>query len=76
LHATLGAWLATAQAQGLIGAGDPAVKATNFLAVLWGSLPIQLLLRVRDAPTADEIDSRARAATEAILTLYRPPRAD
>ena len=71
-HAALGAWLATAQAQGLIGAGDPAVMATNFLAVLWGGLLIQLLLRVRDAPAPDEIDSRARAATQAILTLYPP----
>jgi hypothetical protein len=49
--------------------------ATHFLAVLWGGLLIQLLLRV-DAPTSDEIESRARAATEAVLTLYPPPRAD
>ena len=75
-HAALGAWLARAQAQRLIGAGDPAAMATHFLALLWGGLLIQLLLRVRDAPTPDEIDSRARAATEAMLTLYPPPRAD
>ena len=75
-HVALGAWLARAQAQGLIGAGDPAAMATHFLAVLWGGLLIQLLLRVRDAPTPDEIESRARAATEAVLTLYPPPRAD
>jgi len=75
-HAALGAWLARAQAQGLIGAGDPAAMATHFLAVLWGGLLIQLLLRVRDAPKPDEIESRARAATEALLTLYPPPRAD
>jgi hypothetical protein len=68
-HAALGAWLARAQ-------GDPAAMATHFLAVLWGGLLIQLLLRVRDAPTPDEIESRARAATEAMLTLYPPPRAD
>jgi AcrR family transcriptional regulator len=73
-HAALGAWLARAQAQRLIGAGDPAAMATNFLAVLWGGLLIQLLLRVREAPTPDETDSRARAATEALLTLYPPPR--
>jgi AcrR family transcriptional regulator len=72
-HAALGAWLARAQAQGLIGAGDPAAMATHFLAALWGGLLIQLLLRVRDAPTPDEIESRARAATEAMLTLYPPP---
>jgi AcrR family transcriptional regulator len=75
-HAALGAWLTRAQAQGLIGAGDPTAMATHFLAVLWGALLIQLLLRVRDAPTPDEIESRARAATEAMLTLYPPPRAD
>ena len=74
-HAALGAWLARAQALGRIGAGDPAAMAAHFLAVLWGSLLIQLLLRVRDAPTPDEIESRARAATEAILRLYPPPRA-
>jgi hypothetical protein len=38
-------------------------------------LLIQLLLRVRVTPTADEIASRAQAATNAILTLYPPPRA-
>jgi hypothetical protein len=75
-HDALSAWLATAQAQGLIGAGDPNSMATNFLAVLWGGLLIQLLLRVRDAPTPDEVDARARAATKVILTLYPPPRAD
>jgi len=74
-HAALGAWLARAQAQGLIGAGDPPAMAAHFLAVLWGGLLIQLLLRVRDGPTPDEIGLRARAATEAILTLYPPPRA-
>ena len=74
-HAALGAWLARAQTQGLMGAGDPAIMAAHFLAVLWGGLLIQLLLRVRDAPAPDEIESRARAATEAILTLYPPPRA-
>jgi len=74
-HAALGAWLARAQAQGLIGAGDPAAMAAQFLAVLWGGLLIQLLLRVREAPTPDEIESRARAATAAMMTLYPPPRA-
>jgi len=75
-HAALGAWLASAQVQRLIGAGDPAAMATHFIALLWGGLLVQLLLRVRDAPTPDEIESRARAATDAMLTLYPPPRAD
>jgi AcrR family transcriptional regulator len=71
-HVALGAWLAKVQAQGFIGAGAPAAIAAHFLAVLWGGLLIQLLLRVRDAPAPDEIESRARAATEAILMLYPP----
>ncbi|HXW27066.1 MAG TPA: TetR/AcrR family transcriptional regulator C-terminal domain-containing protein, partial [Xanthobacteraceae bacterium] len=64
-----------AQAQGLIGAGDPALMAADFLAILWGGLLIQLLLRVREAPNAEEIERRARAAARALLTLYAPARA-
>ena len=75
-HVALAAWLAKAQAQGLISAGNPVAMAAQFLAVLWGGLLIQLLLRVRDAPTPDEIASRARAATDVLLALYPPPRAD
>jgi len=71
-HAALADWLAKAQAQGLMGAGDPAVMAAHFLAILWGGLLIQLLLRVRDAPSAEEIEARAHASTRALLTLYAP----
>ena len=74
-HAALAGWLAKAQAQGLMGAGDPAVMAAHFLAILWGGLLVQLLLRVRDAPSAEERESRAQASTRALLTLYAPPRA-
>jgi AcrR family transcriptional regulator len=74
-HAALAGWLAQAQAQGLIGAGDPAAIAAHFIATLWGGLLIQLLLRVREAPGAQEIEARAQAATDAILALYAPPRA-
>jgi AcrR family transcriptional regulator len=73
-HLALGAWLAKAQAHGLVGAGNPAAMATHFLATLEGGLLIQLLLRVRDAPTAGEIESRARTATESLILLYPPPR--
>jgi AcrR family transcriptional regulator len=71
-HSALADWLAKAQAQGLIGPGDPAAMAAHFLATLWGGLLIQLLLRVREAPAADEIDARARAATDATMKLYAP----
>jgi AcrR family transcriptional regulator len=74
-QAALADWLAKAQAQGLIGAGDAAVMAAHFLAMLWGGLLIQLLLRVRDAPSAAEIESRAQASTRALLTLYAPTSA-
>jgi AcrR family transcriptional regulator len=73
-HLALSAWLAKAQAHRLVGAGDPAAMAAHFLAALGGALLIQLLLRVRDAPTADEIESRARTASESLILLYPPPR--
>jgi hypothetical protein len=34
--------------------------------VLWGDLLIRLLMRVRQAPADDEIEERARAATETL----------
>jgi AcrR family transcriptional regulator len=73
-HAALADWLAKAQAQGLIGAGDPAAIAAHFLATLWGGLLVQLLLGVREAPAEKEVESRAHAATQAILALYAPAR--
>ena len=73
-HLALGAWLAKAQAHGLVGAGNPAAMAAHFLATLGGALLIQLLLRVRDAPNAGEIESRARTASESLILLYPPPR--
>jgi len=73
-HAALADYLAKAQAQGFMGAGDPAVIAAHFLALLWGGLLIQLLLRVRDAPGAQEIEARAHAAMRAVVTLYAPAR--
>ena len=76
-HAALAGWLAKAQAQGFVGAGDPAVMAAHFLAILWGGgLLMQLLLRLRDAPDEDEIEARAQAAARALLVLYAPPRGE
>jgi AcrR family transcriptional regulator len=71
----LAEWLAKVQAQGLIGAGDPAAITARFISMLWGDLLIRLLLQVRDAPTPAEIEARARAAADALLTLYPPSRA-
>ena len=58
-----------AQARGLVQAGDPAVLAARYIAVLWGDLMIRLLMRVREAPTEREIEVRARAATETLMAL-------
>jgi AcrR family transcriptional regulator len=65
-------WLAKVQAQGLIGAGDPATITARFIALLWGDLLIRLLMQVSDAPTSAEIEARARFAADALLTLYPP----
>jgi AcrR family transcriptional regulator len=75
-HLALGTWLAKAQAAGLIGAGNPAAMAAHFLATLGGALLIQMLLCVRDPPTAGEIESRASTASESLLLLYPPPHRD
>jgi hypothetical protein len=48
--------------------------AAHFLATLGGTLLIQLLSWVRDAPTAGEIESRARTASESLMLLYPPHR--
>jgi AcrR family transcriptional regulator len=58
-----------AQARGFVLAGDPAVLADRYLAVLWGDLLIWLLLRLRQAPTEREIEVRARAATETLMAF-------
>jgi hypothetical protein len=52
---------------------EPAAMVERFIALLWGDLLVRLLLGVRDAPTAAEIEARARAATDALLRL--PARA-
>jgi AcrR family transcriptional regulator len=57
-----------AQARGLVVAGDPATLATRYLTILWGDLLIRLLMRVRETPTLREIEARARAATETVMT--------
>lgn len=56
------------QARKLIVAGDPAILAGRYIAVLWTDLLIRLLMRVREAPTQREIDTRARAATETLMS--------
>jgi AcrR family transcriptional regulator len=69
-RAALARTLARAQANGLIGAGEPATMAIDFFALLWGDLLLQLLLRVADPPTLKMIEQKAREATDKFLRLY------
>jgi AcrR family transcriptional regulator len=62
--------LAQAQSDQLIGAGDPAVMAVDFFALLWGDLLIQILLRVVDPPSPQEMERKAKQATEKFFKLY------
>lgn len=66
-------FLNAAQANGLIGAGDIGLMAERFFALVWGGLWLRLLLRVAETPKPDEIDKRARDATEALLSIYPVP---
>jgi AcrR family transcriptional regulator len=50
--------------------GDPSEITTQFLALLWGDLQVQLLLRATKPPEPAEIVRRARNATEAVLSLH------
>jgi hypothetical protein len=65
--------LAQAQADGLVGASDPAAMAVDFVALLWGDLLLQLLLRVADPPTPRALEQQARQATDKFLKLYPKP---
>lgn len=59
-----------AQSLRLIGRGSPRELAARFLALLWGDLLLQLLLRVAKRPTRAEAEGRASLAAEDFLKLY------
>jgi AcrR family transcriptional regulator len=62
--------LLRAQSAGLVAAGDARAMAARYLDLLWGDLMVSILLRVRKAPAASEIDRRVAEATEAFRRLY------
>ena len=70
-RAALSRALARAQAEGFIGAGDPAVQAGDFLALLWGDLLLRLIMRLADPPPQVTLERRAHEATRKLLMLYR-----
>jgi AefR-like transcriptional repressor, C-terminal domain len=67
--------LAHARLAGLVR-GDPGKIAEQFMALLWGSLQIGLLLGVAERPGPGENRRRARAASAVILKLYAAPTAN
>lgn len=69
-RAALAALLTLAQARRLVGDGDPEAMAGEFLALLWGDLPMRLLLRLAEPPSAEAIDRRAGDAVAAFLALH------
>ena len=53
--------------------GSPAEMAERFVALLWGDVMLNLLLRVAEAPSEGEARRRAQAATAAFLLLHPAP---
>jgi AcrR family transcriptional regulator len=65
--------LASAQSTGLIGPGEPAEMAMQFLGLLWESLMVGLLLGVAATPEPAEAERRATKATAAFMHLHPDP---
>lgn len=68
--------LANAQSSGLIGQGDPAAMAMQFLGLVWEILQVGLLLGVAAAPEPAEAERRAAKATAAFMLLHPDPATD
>jgi AcrR family transcriptional regulator len=66
--------LEQAQTRRLLHPGGAATMAETYFAALWGDLLVRLLLRVTSAPTPQEAEQQARAATDLLLKLYSATR--
>jgi AcrR family transcriptional regulator len=69
----LAALLASAQSTGLIGPGEPAEMAMQFLGLVWEGLMVGLLLGVAATPEPAEAERRAAKATAAFMHLHPDP---
>lgn len=69
-------FLTGAQSSGLLVGGDPERMAAQYFSLLTGDLLMRQMLRLGDPPGEAEISRRARAATDALLTLHPAPRRD
>ena len=65
--------LASAQSTGLIGPGEPAEMAMQFLGLVWEGLLVGLLLGVAATPEPVEGARRAAKATAAFMQLHPDP---
>jgi AcrR family transcriptional regulator len=74
-RAALADLLRRAQAQGLLGAGEPMTMGGQFFSLLQGDLIVRLMLGLAKPPSPAEAAARARAATDALFALYPPERA-
>ena len=67
--------LANAQSTGLVGPGEPAEMAIQYLGLLWEDLMVGLLLEVAPRPEPAEAARRAAKATAAFMQLLPEPAA-
>ena len=67
--------LANAQSTGLVGPGEPAEMAIQYLGLLWEDLMVGLLLGVAARPEPAEAERRAAKATAAFMQLHPEPAA-
>jgi hypothetical protein len=65
--------LAGAQAAGVLGPGHPQQMMEQFFGLLWGDLMLSRLLGAVSVPRPEEIDRRARVATESFLKIHAKP---
>jgi AcrR family transcriptional regulator len=71
-RAALATLLSDARSHGLL-AGNTAGMVEQYMGLLWGTLLINLLLRVSKPPNGVEIVRRAREAAAAFLRIYPQP---
>lgn len=69
----LGRLIGRAQQLGFLGEGEADRMSGQFFSLLFGDIPLRLLLGVIEPPDAREIARRAEAATDALLRLYPCP---
>jgi AcrR family transcriptional regulator len=73
----LAALLATAQANEILQAGNPAEMMEDFFALLWGDLLLSRIMGAASAPPRAEIDRKAQRAVQLFFQLYgKVPAAD